>query len=58
MTYFIEPENPRVGYSKDANKCHDAGFDAYMTSSVFVNLCNLYGEFYYIYIYTRVYIIY
>lgn len=41
----IEPEVPEVGYSEDVSKLHDAGFDAYLTSTVFVNLCNLYGEF-------------
>ncbi|XP_025408828.1 poly(A)-specific ribonuclease PARN-like [Sipha flava] len=41
---ILEPEVPEVGYSSDANNLHDAGFDAYLTSSVFVNLCNLYAK--------------
>ncbi|KAF0760366.1 poly(A)-specific ribonuclease PARN-like [Aphis craccivora] len=40
----LEPEVPEVGYSEDVSKLHDAGFDAYLTSTVFVNLCNLYGK--------------
>lgn len=36
---------PEVGYTEGSSKLHDAGFDAYLTSSVFVNLCNLYGKF-------------
>lgn len=45
IIFILEPEVPEVGYSSDANNLHDAGFDAYLTSSVFVNLCNLYGKF-------------
>jgi len=41
----LEPEIPEVGYYSDSIKLHDAGYDAYLTSSVFVNLCNLYGKF-------------
>jgi len=41
----IEPEVPEVGYTSETTKLHDAGYDAYMTASVFVNLCNLYGKF-------------
>jgi len=41
----VEPEVPEVGYSEEKSKLHDAGYDAYLTSTVFVNLCNLYGEF-------------
>lgn len=41
----IEPEVPEVGYSEEILKLHDAGYDAYLTSTVFVNLCDLYGEF-------------
>lgn len=40
----LEPEVPEVSYSKDISKLHDAGFDAYLTSTVFVNLCNLYAK--------------
>lgn len=43
--FVIEPEVPEVGYSEDISKLHDAGYDAYLTSTVFVNLCNLYGQF-------------
>lgn len=43
----IEPEIPEVGYTSDTTKLHDAGYDAYITSSVFVNLCNLFGKFLY-----------
>jgi len=45
LIYFVEPEVPEVGYTVDTLQLHDAGFDAYLTGSVFVNLCNLYGEF-------------
>lgn len=45
LIYFVEPEVPEVGYEVDSTKLHDAGFDAYLTGSVFVNLCNLYGKF-------------
>jgi len=41
---ILEPEVPEVGYSSDTTKLHDAGYDAYLTSSVFVNLCNLFGK--------------
>lgn len=42
--FLLEPETPEVGYTSDTTKLHDAGFDAYLTSSVFVNLCNLFGK--------------
>lgn len=40
----LEPEIPEVGYNSDSIKLHDAGYDAYLTSSVFVNLCNFYAK--------------
>ncbi|VVC36113.1 Hypothetical protein CINCED_3A018229 [Cinara cedri] len=41
---ILEPEIPEVGYISDTSKLHDAGYDSYLTSSVFVNLCNFYGK--------------
>ncbi|XP_050419962.1 poly(A)-specific ribonuclease PARN-like [Adelges cooleyi] len=40
----LEPETPSTSYSEDVDKSHEAGYDAYLTSSVFVNLCNLLGK--------------
>jgi len=45
LIYVIESEVPEVGYTNETTKLHDAGYDAYLTSAVFVNLCNLYGKF-------------
>ncbi|XP_050524921.1 poly(A)-specific ribonuclease PARN-like isoform X2 [Daktulosphaira vitifoliae] len=39
----LEPESPLTSYAKDECKAHEAAYDAYLTSSVFINLCNLLG---------------
>lgn len=45
MTFVTEPEVPEASYTSGVTKLHDAGYDSYLTSSVFINLCGLYGKF-------------
>lgn len=56
--FISEPEGPEVGYNNDSCKLHDAGYDAYVTSCVFVNLCNLLGKLLYLASLTYIFLFY